>query len=115
MGVSVSREPRQPPTRRASGVGIPVRKGGEDVKSREVDTLRIGPLHGWATGGLSWGDLPTEAMDCWHRTIMTSGDDDYDNPYADLCYRSLGLVEFAPDPDNPARPYVSVRIATVTG
>jgi hypothetical protein len=54
-------------------------------------------------------------MDCWHRTIMTSGDDDYDNPYADLCYRSLGLVEFAPDPDNPARPYVSVRIATVTG
>ena len=31
-GVSVSQEPRQPPTRGASGVGIPVRKGGEDVK-----------------------------------------------------------------------------------
>ena len=32
LGVSVSQEQRQPPTRRASGVGIPVRKGGEDVK-----------------------------------------------------------------------------------
>ena len=31
LGVSVSQEQRQPPTHRASGVGIPVRKGGEDV------------------------------------------------------------------------------------
>jgi hypothetical protein len=34
LGVSVSQEQRQPPTRRASRasrVGIPVRKGGEDV------------------------------------------------------------------------------------
>jgi hypothetical protein len=36
LGVSVSQEQRQPPTRRASGVGIPVRKGGEDVKHRDA-------------------------------------------------------------------------------
>ena len=40
LGVSVSQEQRQPPTRRASGVGIPVRKGGEDVNDADRDVRR---------------------------------------------------------------------------
>jgi len=36
---------------------------------REAYSIRIGPLYVAITGGLSWGDSPTEEFDAWNRLI----------------------------------------------
>lgn len=63
------------------------------LNSREVVELHLGDLVGYVTGGMSWGDTPTDAMDVWGSLLFDS-DPDYGNPYGDICYASLGFVTF---------------------
>lgn len=69
------------------------------LSNRDVTTVRIGPLLGYATGGMSWGDDPSDTYTEWER-FFADGDspwntDDEDepsgNPYGGLIFRTLFL------------------------
>lgn len=66
----------------------------ESLGSREVVEIHLGDLVGYATGGMSWGDTPTDCMNTWDGLLFDS-DPEWGNPYADMCYASLGFVSFS--------------------
>jgi hypothetical protein len=64
------------------------------LKSREVAALRIGKnILGYITGGMSWGDSPTEAFDSWFKLFREYDDDWCGNPYSEKIGKAYGLVE----------------------
>lgn len=63
----------------------------ESLDSQEVDGLDLGPVTVYVTGGLSYGDAPTEAATTWGRLL------DPDAPWSTALRRALGLLSPAPD------------------
>lgn len=57
------------------------------VNSREVTGWRFGEATIYFTGGMSWGDDPTEVFGLWYRAL-----DDEENPYRHELKKSLGLA-----------------------
>lgn len=71
------------------------------LDNRDVTQIHLGSLIGYATGGASWGDTPTETYDEWSN-FFDSGEDetleeddreDYGpfNPYADFLHELMFL------------------------
>jgi hypothetical protein len=50
---------------------------------RGVNTMRLGPLTGFVTGGLSYGDSPTDTYNRWE-TFFTSEADEWDDEEDDM-------------------------------
>jgi hypothetical protein len=80
--------------------------------SQEVTTVRLGKdIIGYATGGLSWGDNPTEAQDDWYEFLFSGeNDDDEGNPYGYAIYSML-FIDFAWKPDDTS---LSPFVATIS-
>lgn len=62
--------------------------------SRDVVTIDLGPVVGYATGGFTWGDDPSETFTEWMEMFFQEEWRDWDtNPYAEVL-RDAMLVRF---------------------
>lgn len=84
----------------------------ESFRSRDVSTIALDPLVGYITGGLSWGDTPTDSMDLWEKILWEDDPDSRAHPYASVLYRHL-LVR-GPGWDTSQRPGTTVAQITLT-
>lgn len=67
----------------------------DGLSSRQVSTITFGGCLGYVTGGMSWGDAPTDKFDEWQEILFNDGETGLLwNPYRNEIYRSLFI---APD------------------
>jgi hypothetical protein len=62
----------------------------DTLTNRDVTTIHVGSLIGYSTGGLTWGDSPTDTYDAWARFLEATDENDEPlNPYGALIYDAL--------------------------
>ena len=77
-------------SRICSGYADEIADFASSLTGREVDVIELGTLRGLVTGGLSWGDEPTDTFGVWSRMFREPGDFDEDgNPYAELLFAEV--------------------------
>lgn len=84
---------------------------------RDVTSISVGPLIGYATGAPSWGDSPTDTYDVWSQFFDQDSYDPEDvprNPYADEVYRALFLSPHPRYAKAGDRVVAEVVLATLT-
>lgn len=66
------------------------------LRHRDVTQIFVGDMIGYSTGGVSWGDAPTETYSEWSQFFQENSDDEYDeyddlivNPYSDLIHDAM--------------------------
>lgn len=75
------------------------------LDSREVAWWSYGSVRLYLTGGMSWGDSPSEAMDVWDRVFW-----DEENPYAHLLRVAMGLCTASDRPEHAGQPVVEISV-----
>lgn len=81
----------------------------QSFRSREVTTITLGPLIGYLSAGLSWGETPTEVMDEWNTILFDDDPETRAHPYTHLLTRYLLVL----DPTWVTDPQPGMRLANV--
>lgn len=84
---------------------------------RDITTIEMGPLTGWATGGMSHGDGPTQSWDDWYALFIKDYEPGFgENPYTTELYEALFIASdrrwVRP---GTTRQVAQVSVETVTG
>lgn len=79
----------------------------DSLHGRDVGSWRLGPLIIFESGGMSWGDAPTDACDVWWKW-----DDEYMPEGIENVMKAVGFMPFPGGEDSP---YVIVKRTDLQG
>jgi hypothetical protein len=80
----------------------------DSLRGRDVSTITVGPLVGYLTGGMTWGDDPTDAYTHWYRLFDEPDMEWGGNPYRYLMFDAIvgpayALINAIPVPEGSVK------------